>query len=139
MIAAITRMWMFSLAIFLLLLCGALNAEEVDMSITQTLKLDQSLLDVALSQDGKWIYVLTENHSVLVFSAEGERKGSLKVDESVDGIRAGREGALLLTSRAGHSVRLATLEFIYDIDISESPAKGADDAPVVVAVFGEFQ
>jgi hypothetical protein len=50
-----------------------------------------------------------------------------------------REDVLLLTSGNAKTVQIITLDFIQEINISESPFKGNADAPVAVTTFTDFQ
>ena len=46
---------------------------------------------------------------------------------------------LILRSGKNKTVELVTLDFIQKINITGSPFKGPQDAPVVIAVFDDFQ
>jgi hypothetical protein len=47
--------------------------------------------------------------------------------------------SLILNSNKNKTVQIIVLDFIQNINIFGSPYKGSDDAPVVVAVFDDFQ
>jgi hypothetical protein len=112
----------------------------VEWDIRRTLKLKKSPIDVAVSGDGKWIFVLTDQGKVQVFAADGTLKDEIPVGIHADGITLGpREGMLLVSSRKEKTVKDIRLDFIHDIDVSGAPFKGPTDAPVVIAVFSEFQ
>jgi hypothetical protein len=67
-------------------------------------------------------------------------RDTIAVGDSVDTIKAGpREDILFLSSRKDSTVQLITLEFIQNIDVSQSPFKGQADAPIAIAVFSDFQ
>ena len=69
-----------------------------------------------------------------------ELKDKISVGSHVDGLKVGpEEDILLLTSRKNKTVQILLLDFIQDIDISNSPFKGPADAPVEIAVFSDFQ
>ncbi len=113
---------------------------SVEWDVQRTLKLENSPVDVAVSVNGKWIFVLTDQGNILIYSADGTLKDKIAVGNHVDGIKAGpREDILFLTSRKNKTVQDITLDFIYDIDISDSPFKGPSHAPVVIVVFCDFQ
>ncbi len=112
----------------------------VEWTIQKTLKMEKSPLDIAVSSNGKWIFVLIDQGSILIYSANGKLKDKLAVGNYVNGIEAGpREDILLLTSRKNKTVQVIALEFIHNIDISGSPFRGPVDAPVRIAVFSDFQ
>jgi len=113
---------------------------SVEWAIQKTLKMEKSPLDIAVSSNGKWIFVLTDQGSILIYSANGKLKYELAVGNYVNGIEAGpKEDILLLTSRKNKTVQVIALEFIHNIDISGSPFRGPVDAPVRIAVFSDFQ
>lgn len=113
---------------------------SMEWAIHKTLKTNKSPLDTAVSINGKWIFVLTEQGSILIYSANGKLKDEIEVGKSVNGIEAGpKEDILLLTSLVNKTVQILTLDFIHNIDISDSPFKGPSDAPVQIAVFSDFE
>ena len=46
---------------------------------------------------------------------------------------------LLLSSRKNKTVQILELNFVEQIDTSGSPFRGPENAPVVVAVFSDFE
>ena len=64
----------------------------------------------------------------------------VSVGKHIDGIEVGpEEDILLLSSRKNKTVQILLLAFIQNFDISNSPFKGRVNAPVEIAVFGDFQ
>ncbi len=113
---------------------------SVELDVIRTLKIEQTPRDVAVSLNGTRIYVLTDEGEVLVYSLNGRLKGRIFVGNSVDGIKPGpREDILFLSSRKDSTVQIVTLDFIQNINVLGSPFKGPADAPVVIAVFDDFQ
>jgi len=128
------------LSLLMGLLLSAPSYAEVQMTIARTLSLDEAPVDSALSAGGKYIFVLTDKGTVLVYTADGRLNDTLSVDKSVDSIKAGpREEILLLVSSKTKTVQIAVLEFVQDINIAGSPSKGAADAPVTIVLFTDFQ
>jgi hypothetical protein len=112
----------------------------VEWNIQKTLKLDTQPLDVAVSQNGNTIFVLTESGKILIYSSDGNLKDKIDVGNHVDHIRSGPgEEWLFLSSRKNKTVEILHVDFIQHIDISGSPFKGPANAPVVIAVFSDFQ
>lgn len=112
----------------------------VEVAQQETLKLDVVPQDVALSLDGRWIYVLTDNERMRIYSCTGKLEGDIPVEKGITAIKAGpREDIVCLTSRDNKTVQIVKLDFIHLFDFSESPIKGSSDAPVIVAVFSDFQ
>jgi len=112
----------------------------VEWNINKTLKLDAQPLDVAVSQNGNSIFVLTESGKILIYSSDGNLKDKIDVGNHVDQIKSGPgEEWLFLSSRKNKTIEILHVDFIQDIDISGSPFKGTENAPVVIAVFSDFQ
>jgi hypothetical protein len=128
------------LALLLIAIVGSNSSAEVEGDIQRTLKLQEAPVDVAVSLNGKWFFVLTQTGSIQVYTPDGRLEGQLTVGSRVDGIRVGpREDLLLLTSRQDKTVQIMTLDFIRPVNVTGSPFKGPDDAPVVIAVFSDFE
>ena len=112
----------------------------VEWNIHKTLKLDTQPLDVAVSQNGNSIFVLTESGKILVYSSDGNLKDKIDVGNHVDQIKPGPgEEWIFLSSRKNKTVEILHIDFIQHIDISGSPFQGPENAPVVIAVFSDFQ
>jgi DNA-binding beta-propeller fold protein YncE len=112
----------------------------VESSVIQTLNLDSPPLDVAVSPDGQKLYILTDTRKILIYSGRGQLSDTLTVDKDIDAISISRSGdVLFLSSQKSKRVQLVLVDFIQDIDISGSPYKGPENAPVVITVFSDFQ
>jgi len=130
--------FLFILLIVLGAAPGSFAAVEWDLQ--HTFKMDQPPLDVAVSPDGKHIFVLTSGGTIFVYAQDGKLEDKIQVGNHVDQIKMGPAGKrLFITSRKDKTVQVVTLHFIVDINVSGSPYKGPRDAPVVIAVFSEFQ
>jgi len=127
-------------AIILLLAIPFPTGAEVEWKIKNTLKTGQPPLDVAVSADGKSIFVLTVDGSILIYESKGQLKDTIKVGAHIDQIRVGPGGEqLYAASRQNQTVEVIALNFIHNINLTGSPSKGRTDAPVIVAVFSDFQ
>lgn len=127
-------------AALLLMWAGPVGAVEVELVTRNTITLAETPMDTAASITGNYIYVLTKTRNILVYGADGDFKGKIGVDSAIDGIMAGpRDDILFLTSTGQKTVRITTVNFIKDINVSHSPAKGSPDAPVTITVFSDFQ
>ena len=113
---------------------------EWEWGLLKTYKIEGSPLDVAISKYGRWVFVLTEQGEILIYSRDATLDGKIHVGNSIDGIKPGpREDILLLSSRKGKTVQIIDFGFIREINVTGSPFKGPSDAPVVIAVFSDFQ
>ena len=128
------------LLIAALLTAAAPCTAEVEWSVQKDLKLDAAPLDVAASASGQWLFVLSANGQVTVFSSQGVVSDKFEVGQGVDGLATGpQEEILYLTNSKEATVKIVLVDFIRQINTEGSPFKGPKDAPVVLAVFTDFQ
>lgn len=112
----------------------------IDWNLGYTLNIEGKPLDMAVSLNGSWIFVLTDKGNIQVFSMQGRLEGKIPVGPQIDQIKAGpSENILFLKSRTKQTVQILSLDFIRSIDIQGSPFKGPADAPVTIVVFSEFE
>ena len=115
-------------------------AGSVEWSVLKTLKLDAAPIDVAVSADGRRIFVLTEQGEIIVYTGNAEKEGTLQVGSHIDKIQVGPRGDIIFAnSRENKTVQVYAVDFIQNINVAGSPYKGPVDAPVVIAVFDDFQ
>jgi hypothetical protein len=135
-----SRFVVFLVTLFLLFTWLTSSPATVEWDVASTLNLKEKARDAAMSLNGRWIYVLTYEGEILIYSSNGKLEDTISVGKSVEGIKVGqREDVLLLTSGKDKTVQLITLDFIQEINVSGSPFKGNADAPVAVATFNDFQ
>ena len=130
------------LTVLIVLGCVTMSyaAASVELNVQKTLQLDASPIDLTVSPDGKWIFVLTDQGQIFIYSAAGPLLDKIDVGNQFDHIKIGPSGDyLILNSRKNKSIQVITLDFIENINISGSPFKGQEDAPVVAAVFDDFE
>ena len=122
-----------------LLPAGGVQA-QVETKVLQTLKLEKPPLDAVMSFDAKHIYVLVPGE-LLVYAAEGgQLEDRVKLQGDFDTLRpTSRENQLLLGSRKENTLQVVTLDFVRNINTEGSPFKGPAKAPVVMAVFSDFE
>jgi hypothetical protein len=103
-------------------------------------QLPYSPVDMVQSVDGKYIYILTDNHKLLIYEPNGTLKASVDVDPGVVAIDTDARGEnVLLIDQDNKSFSIFSVDFVAEIDISGAPVKGKADAPVTVAVFSDFE
>lgn len=130
----------FSAAIVLGAFAGDAAADNVEWNVYKTLQLDATPIDLAMSTDGRRIFVLTDQGQILVYSSTTNIEATLNVGKQVDQIKLGPgEETLILKSSKDKTVQLVTLDFIQNVNVSGAPFKGPEDAAVVIAVFDDFQ
>jgi protein-disulfide isomerase len=131
------------LGLCLLLICNLAatpSLADVDLSIKTEIELDEALSDMKLSRDGKWLYMLTRKGRLLIYSNQGRLTGAFDVGKGFSTIEPGpTQNEIYLLDKVGKKLQIAELNYSCEIDTSESPFKGAADAPVVIVEFTDFQ
>ena len=134
------RFSVFLMILAILLVWFASSPATVEWDVTGTLNLKEKPRDAAIALNGRWIYVLTYEGEILIYTPDGKLEDTISVGKGVEGIKVGpREKVLLLTSGKDKTVQIITLDFIQEINVSGSPFKGKADAQVAVAIFNDFE
>ena len=120
----------------------ASTEDSSDLLFEQTRKwqLPYTPKDIVQSIDGQLVFVLTDNHRILIYEANGKLKGSVEVDPGVNAIDADARGEnILLIDSENKTFSSYSIDFVTEIDVTGSPFKGKVDAPVTIAVFTDFE
>ncbi len=126
--------------VVLLSASAAIGSATLDWEVLNTLQLDATPLDVAISPDGKTVFVLTQKGGIHIYQLNGRLVDKIEVGEQIDQIQLGPEGAqLFATSRQSKTVKVIALDFLKQIETKGSPYKGPENAPVVIADFSDFE
>ena len=112
----------------------------VEINLQRTLTTDGVPVDVVVTQDGNLTFVLTDNGKILIYDRIGNLTDTVDIGTHIDQIDIGPQGErLFAASRQNKSVEIITLDFIRQINTLGSPLKGPLEAPVIIAVFSDFQ
>ena len=125
-----------------LMLMAAVSATfaGVNMDFQHTLTVNNPPLDVVASPDGKHIFVLTSAGDIFAYDQDGVLQNKIHVRDEVDQIRMDPQGnRLFVTSRLKKTVQVISIDFFVEINTAGAPAKGPRNAPMVLAVFSDFQ
>jgi protein-disulfide isomerase len=133
-----------TLSILILFICVTVSASaglaDVDSRILAKLNLQAAPLDMSISRDGRWLYLLTAPGDLLVYSSEGRYNGKIEVGRGFDQVEAGANvDQIYLMNRKEKSIQVVEVTYTYDINTSQSPFKGPVDAPVVIVEYTDFQ
>ena len=135
-----SRSFQVCVGIFLVVAAVSVCYAEVEWQIINTLTIDGTPLDMAISPDGRFIYVLTEDGNIRIYSAGGTLQDTVAVGPQIDRIKLGPKGEhLIVSSRKNKTLQIISLNFVHNISSSGSPTRGPKDAPVVISVFSDFQ
>lgn len=116
------------------------SASTLEWDVESQWQLTATPVDIAHSLDGKYVFVLAEDHKVYVYNSAGKLEGSVPVDTGVTAIDiAPRAEKLYLINNKTKSFSALTIDFIRNIDTAGSPYLGPEDAPVTVALFTDFE
>jgi len=127
-------------ALALLISSNAPGSAAVEWELLKSLNTDSRPLDVAVSADGKLVFILTENGTVFIFGADGTPIDRIAVGPQAERIAVDPEGErLYVTNRQAKRVDVLQIDTLREINLSGAPFKGKEKAPVVVAVFSDFQ
>jgi len=131
---------LITMAIVLGAFTGGLASGNVEWNVYKTLQLEETPIDVAVSPDGRRIFVLTDRGEVVIYSSAGKIEAKIDVGQHVNQLKLVPKGdSLILSSGKNKTVEIVTLDFIQKINVSGSPFKGPEDAAVVIAVFDDFE
>lgn len=113
---------------------------EIEANVLTTLNLDKTPIDVVTSADGKVLFVLTQGE-VLVYTKRGTTlSGRVPVEEGANQIAVSPRGdQLYVTNGKTNSLSVVNVAFVQTIDVAGAPFKGPAAAPVVIAVFDDYQ
>ena len=113
---------------------------DVELSESKQLNLDSRPLEIVTSADGQSIYVLVPGE-ILVYSISKDKIiNRIAINDVFDKlIHSEKANLLILSSSSSASVKIIQIEKIHDIDISGLPFKGAAEAPVIIAIFSDYQ
>lgn len=113
---------------------------RVEWSQTKKMTAPAGTIDFTYSLDGKYVFFLTNQNQVKIYSHTGALEGSVTVDKGVQRIGISPKGELLyLHNDQDNTLTTVKIDFVVNIDITGSPYKGEIDAPITVAVFTDFE
>lgn len=116
------------------------TSAEVEWRAQRTIDLNKNPVDMVMSARGIYMYILTDEGSILVYDSGGRFQGQIEVGKHIDKIAAGpKDDLLILTSKTDRKVQTISVDFIQQINIAGSPFKGKSDAPVIIVVFTDYQ
>ncbi len=98
------------------------------------------ILDMVHSLDGKHVFFLTRNKQVQIFTTKGELLGAMPVSADVTHIDISPVGdKLYLFDSSKKRFDAASIVFQRNIDTTSAPMKGAENAPISIVIFTDFQ
>ena len=130
----------FPIFIFICLIVSQNLYADIDWTAVKQFDLGSKPLDVATSEDGQMVFVLTKGEIIVYSPDQNNVFKRIPLDQEFDKIEfATRAGILVLTSSTLNTLKIIRVEPIYPIDISGLAFKGPEKAPVTIAVFDDYQ
>jgi hypothetical protein len=113
---------------------------EIDWTLIEQKNLGVQALDIATSDDGKFIFILAKGEVLIYSIAENTVTNRISIDKNFDRVTyASKNNILILSSSASQTLKILQLDFIYKIALEGLPFKGPADAAVTLAVFDDYQ
>ena len=91
-------------------------AAEIETALVRTLPTEAPPLDIAVTANGKYSFILTEGGRIIVMPNDGGPSDTIQVPATVVGIAVSPDGkALFLQDRQNKTVQVMSISFIVDI------------------------
>ncbi len=124
----------------LLIFSTALSSAAVEWEIIKSLNTGARPVDVAVSADGKSVFVLTDDGILSIYTGDGTLTEKISLGYPAERIAVAPDGErIYVTPRQGKRVDVIQLDYVHEINLSGAPFKGREKAPVTIAVFSDFQ
>lgn len=118
----------------------ASQTSSIDTSVNAVWKIDAKPIDVVHTLDNKRVFILGDDSKIHVFATDGGKQGTIPVDKGVTAIDIAPRGELLyLINQKDNTFTSLTVSFTATIDVTGAPFLGNENAPVVLALFSDFQ
>ena len=128
------------LLLLVLIFAGSPVYAELQKSLSKRQPLGKAPLDMAQSVSDGRLFVLLEGGVVQVFSVDGQKQESLKVDAGVTSLEVSSDGQrLFLGSAKGKELQIFDLSYVQSLPVNNSAVKGPENAPVTITLFDDFQ
>ena len=112
----------------------------VELSVLEELHLEAPALDVTVSPDGKWLFILTSGEIIVYTMPEHRVVKRMKIDGDFDQItHSDGDNMLILTSRAKNTLKMIRWSVRHHFTVDGLAFRGPEEAPVTIAVFSDYQ
>jgi hypothetical protein len=111
----------------------------MEWSSLKQLGLDKEPLDVATSEDGRYLFVLVSGEILTYSVPDYKLTDRIPVEANFDRLVLGKNNTLLITSKSRKELRVIQLSVRHTFELTGLAVKGQADAPVTIAVFSDYQ
>jgi len=116
------------------------SSSKINWQMEGEWKLPATPLDIVYSLDQKHVFILTDQHQVIIYDDTGKLEGTIPVSPGVKAIDIAPRGEnLYLIDADKKTFSSVAVDFIVDINIAGSPFRGKEDAPVTIIEFSDFE
>ena len=136
-----TRIWgtFFCMLIVLVPVSGSLHA-KTDWTVVKQFEFSGPVIDMAASSDGSLIFALTSREIVVYSPSENVIESRIPLDETFDRIIFNeRNSTLILSGTASNTLKIIRVDKVFEVDVAGMPFRGPENAPVIIAVFDDYQ
>ncbi len=111
---------------------------DVDARTVRTIRLPEPARQISISPQGRNYFVLGDK-TLYLYTIEGQLLGQTEVGRDVTSIAAQSDNLVLMVRKGQGRIDYYLVDPIQQIDVGDSPIRGAVDAPVTLVVFDDFQ
>jgi hypothetical protein len=116
------------------------SSAKIDWQVQGEWKLPSTPLAVVYSLDQKHVFVLTDQHQVLIYDATGKIEGTIPVSKGVKAIDIAPRGeSLYLIDSEKNTFTTVSIDYIVSINMAGSPFLGKETAPITLVEFSDFE
>ena len=129
-----------SLFLIISLITPGLSFAEIDWKARVTITPQSKPIDIAITADGKHTFILGEGGKLYIYTSAGRLHDTIEVSEDMNKIAVDGNGArIFLSNDKKNTVHELILDYVVAMDYKGSAFLGNSEAPVVLAVFSDFQ
>jgi len=127
-------------ALALLAAVASLCPAAIEWEIIQSLNTGARPVDVAVSADGRSVFVLTDDGMLSIYTSDGTLSEQISLGYPAERIAVAPDGErIYVTPRQSKRVDVVQLDYVREINVLGAPFKGRENAPVTIVVFSDFQ
>jgi len=116
------------------------DAGDLNWSVQASWPIPAKPVDIAQSLDNKKVFILGADSKVYIFTPDGKQLGALPVDSGVNAIDIAARGEMLyLVNDKTKTYTAIDVSFNQKIDVIGAPVRGAENAPVTLVLFSDFE
>ncbi len=113
---------------------------ELEKTLVKRQVLDKAPVDIAQSVSDGRLFVLLEGGAVQIFSADGQQQDRFEVGAEVTTLEVSPDGQrLYLGNTKSNELQFLDLSYVQKLPVNNAAVKGAEDAPVTITLFDDFQ